>query len=212
MIPEISGGTSLAEHAKSQSRDATGGVAAGTADATGTTGTAGGANSQPKDLTEGEIADLQRKHPELEIKRKRKATPRQRVIIWIICSVIAALLPIIAVVVSIAINKQLLGFYQVTAKGDLLVIGAVLMVAGLAELFPILWRMPTGKEMNVVLIVIGMIFFVIADACWYGIILSRLPASGQPPGSGGVAYGSLAMYAVAAVLTSYCVRLSGGAE
>jgi uncharacterized RDD family membrane protein YckC len=74
------------------------------------------------------------KFPELDIRRKRKAGPGQRVIIWALCSVFAGVLLIAAIIVSAAVNKLPNGFYQVTAKGDLFVIAAVLMVAGLAEL------------------------------------------------------------------------------
>ncbi len=169
-----------------------------------------GASAKP--LSDEEIATLQTKYRELDIRRKRNATPKQRLVIWAICSVLAALLPMIAIIVSAIISKRPLGFYQVTAKGDMLVIAAVLMIAGFAELVPVFWRMPVGKEMNMFLIFIGMLFFAIADACWYGIILYGIPASGEPPGSASVAYGSLGMYVVAALLTSYCVWLSGSSE
>jgi len=86
------------------------------------------------------------------------------------------------------------------------------MIAGLAELVLLFWRIPSGKEMHVVLIVIGMPFYLIGDAWWYAIVSSDLPSSGEPPGSWRVTYGSLLMFVVAAVVTSYCARLSGTEE
>lgn len=161
-----------------------------------------------KNLSNVEIANLKVKYPELEIRPKRRATPKQRVIIWITGAVIAALLPLAA----IAVSAHPFGFYEVTAKGDLLVISAVLMIAGLAELVLLFWRMPDGKELHIALIPLGIVLYLAGDAFWYGLVSSQTPKLGEPAGTATLAYGSTAMFAVAAIITSYCVWLSGSGE
>lgn len=170
------------------------------------------APSHPNNLSDSEITNLKTKYPELEIRPKRRATPKQRVIIWITGAVIAALLPLAAIGVSEAVNHRPSGFYEMTAKGDLLVISAVLMIAGLAELVLLFWRMPDGKELHVALIPLGIVLYLAGDAFWYGLVSSRAPTSGEPAGNAALAYGSTVMFFVAALITSYCVWLAGSGE
>lgn len=163
-------------------------------------------------LSDEQIADLKEKYPQLQIQKKQRATPKQRVIIWLTGSVIAALLPLAAIAVSAAADKEPYGFYEITAKGDLLVISAVLMIAGLAELVLLFWRMPDGKELHVALMPLGIVLYLAGDAFWYGIVSSRLPISSDPTGSPVLAYGSTAIFIIAAVVSSYCVWLAGTGE
>lgn len=161
---------------------------------------------------DAQIADLKVKYPSLQIQPKRRATPKQRVIIWTVGAVIAAILPLIATAVSAAANKQPTGFYQVTARGDLLIISAVLMIAGLAELVLLFWRMPEGKELQLALLPLGIVLYLVGDAFWYGTVSSHLSKSEGPTGDSALAYGSLVMFIIAAAVSSYCVWLAGAGE
>ena len=74
------------------------------------------ASSRPKNSIDSEIANFKAKYRELEIRPKRRATPKQRVIIWITGAVIAALLPLAAIGVSEAASHRPAGFYEMTAR------------------------------------------------------------------------------------------------
>jgi hypothetical protein len=170
------------------------------------------AHGREEHSIDAQIAALQVIYPSLKIQAKSRATPKQRVIIWLAGAVIAALLPLIATAIYTAANKQPLGFYQVTAKGELLIISAVLMIAGLAELVLLFWRMPAGKELQLALLPLGIVLYLVGVAFWYGAVSSHLPTSKAPTGDWGLAYGSSAMFVIAAAVSSYCVWLAGAGE
>jgi len=86
------------------------------------------------------------------------------------------------------------------------------MIAGLAELVLLFWRMPAGKELQLALLPLGIVLYLVGVAFWYGTVSSHLSTPEAPTGDWNLAYGSSAMFVIAAAFSSYCVWLAGAGE
>lgn len=145
-------------------------------------------------------------------KEPEKPSPRFHFLIWGLASIVAGLFPLgLAVAVTAGEHSQSLGFYQITANGDLFAISAVLAFAGLGELFLLAWHIPKKKAGLIALTGIGMAILAAADSALYGISSSRF-VGGVQTGNPWIAYGSLAMFALAAALTSSAAWTTGESE
>jgi hypothetical protein len=139
----------------------------------------------------------------------KKPKPSDRVWVWLAAAAFAALLPLLFTEVTASWR---LGFYEITANGDLFVISAVLLIAGLGELTVFFWRPPEGGVRQVALSALGMTILVALDCYYYGSASSNTAVSGKPAGSQLIAYGSLAMFAAAAMLTAFTAWKIGDSE
>ena len=151
-------------------------------------------------------------YPDLTIRKRKKATPFQHVIVWFLGSVLAGCIPILATVLyGLAVSKPV-GFYEALGKGDLLLIALVLSLAGLSDLVLKIHDVRPGPIWPA-LLVVGTVLLVAGDALWFGDLSSAVLHSGtESPGTGGVAYGSIGVFTLAAVFSTLSVWLAAGAE
>jgi hypothetical protein len=162
-------------------------------------------------LAEKFPADLARVIAALS-EKPEKPSPRYHLLIWGLASIVAGLFPLgLAAAVTAAEHPKSLGFYQITANGDLFAISAVLAFAGLGELFLLAWHIPKKKAGLIALTSIGMAILAAADSALYGISSSRFEA-GTQTGNPWIAYGSVAMFVLAAALTSSAAWTTGESE
>jgi hypothetical protein len=144
--------------------------------------------------------------------KPEKPSPRFHLLIWGLAAIIAGLFPIgLAAAVTAAEHSQDLGFYQMMSNGDLFAISAVLAFAGLGELFLLAWHIPKNRAGLIALTGIGMAILAAADSALYGISSSRFEEGAQA-GNAWITYGSLAMFALAAALTSSAAWTTGESE
>jgi hypothetical protein len=154
------------------------------------------------------LAQLTHDHPGLEIRVRQKASPRDRVLVWLLGSVVAGVFPIVFTFFHGLDSRHTLGFYQLLGKGDLLLIAIVLSVAGVAELVLDIRKMSNEQNLWVALLLLGNTLTVVADALWFG-DLSSLTLEGKSGNPGAaVTYGSIALFVIAALSSSSCVWLS----
>lgn len=147
-----------------------------------------------------------------EPEKPEKPSPRFHLLIWGLASIVAGLFPLgLAAAVTAGEHSRSLGFYQITANGDLFAISAVLAFAGLGELFLLAWHIPKNKAGLIALTGIGMAILAAADSAFYGISSSRFEG-GVQTGNPWIAYGSVAMFILAAALTSSAAWTTGESE
>jgi uncharacterized membrane protein len=169
-------------------------------------------SSAPNPEIDRTLARLAAAHPELEIRRRQKATPWQHVVVWIVGSVIAGLIPVGFTALHGLDNDHPPGFYDLLGTGDLLLIAIVISIAGIAELALVLRQTRPDQILWVALLILGNLLFIVSAALWFGDLASRVleGEAGNPVGA--VAFGSIALFAVAAGMSSTCVWLAAGVD
>lgn len=168
-------------------------------------------DSSPSDIA-ATVADLAAAHPELEIRARHATTPRQRVVVWIVGSVLAALLPIVIAGVHGLDSSAVSGFYDLLGRGELLLIAITIAIAGVAELSLTLRQVKTNQTLWVALLLLGNLLLVASAALWYGDLTSAEAANHVEQAAVGVTWGSTGVFAGAAVFSSICVWIAAGVD
>ena len=150
--------------------------------------------------------------PELEIRERQKVTPRQHVVVWVVGAVIASLLPLAFTLFQGVDRNKVPGFYQLLGTGDLLLVGIVISIAGIAELVLVVRQTSPNQTIPVALLILGNLLLVASSGLWFGDLASLVLAGKQTNPDGILAFGTITVFALAAVLSSACVWLAAGVD
>lgn len=139
-----------------------------------------------------------------------KATVRQRIIMWLVASALAGLAPVGATALHY-VDSGGLGFYQLFGKGDLLMVAVVLSLAGIGEI-ALYFRHVKTDALALGLLVVGLAMSIVVDAIWFSDLSALALAGKKGDPIATVTYGSIVLYGLAVLFSSYCVGLVAGVD
>ncbi len=130
---------------------------------------------------------------------------------WYIGSVLASLIPLGLIALHDADLLAKLSIFQILGRGDLLLIAFTLTIAGVAQLLPFVTRLKSAQLFGVILEILGGFVVAAMEIAWYSDIAARISA--QVAGGSNVkappihliTFGSVFMFAVTVVITTFCV-------
>jgi asparagine N-glycosylation enzyme membrane subunit Stt3 len=108
-------------------------------------------------------------------------------------------------------NRFGVGFYQITAHGDLFAISGVLVLAGLGELLLSTWGISGNSAPNIAIPATLMAVVAACSSALYAVSYAHYAGGGQA-GNAWIADGSTVMLALAAIVTSIGARNAGKGE
>lgn len=159
----------------------------------------------------GLVEVLRENVPDLTMNRDRRPKPRDKVIMWIIGTVLGGVLPLFFTWLSHTEHGSFT-FTELLSKGDLVVVSIVIMIAGLAELVLVRRRIEASKDLTTAILELACAVFIGAASYWYGGLLSDELSKIEGTSAGSIMGWSLAIYGAGALLSSRCVWLAAEAE
>lgn len=140
-----------------------------------------------------------------------RPTQRDRIVIWLVGTVIASLIPFLAVLFHGIDRRQIPSLTDVLGRGDLLVISVVVTIGGASEILPVIRRVAPEKFRLLSLAYLGCFLSIVAEAIWYADVTATI-LDGGSPSANLVTGGSLLFFALSAACSSVCVAIAAGAE
>ena len=132
-----------------------------------------------------------------------RASPRQHVVVWIVGSVVASLVPFLFLSFHSIDGKHTPDLYSMLGRGDLLLIALVITIGGIAEILLVLNQVE--DLMAGALLLLGGILLVVAEAFWYADLTSQVLAGQETASQTVVTWGSLILFATSAACSAACV-------